>query len=295
MSGVRDWFLTLRAANTPTVWADVLLGAGLAAGAAALNWPLAAVLGGVTCLYLGGMAFNDAVDVAFDRSNRSSRPVASGRISAAAAMTVASLLFVVGFACIAAAEFGPNASAWTMDAGIGLIGLISLYQWTHRQSVVLAACFMAMCRAAVPIIAALAVTGGVPTSVWIAAAALGVWTTGITLSGRGERGGEHAVGSGLAWFVVAALATIPIAVLQPGGDLAAMAAGLLILLVAWIPAVHRRYAAGHAGQAVCWAIAGVAVLDSAMLLSGGLPAFSALAMVCGALALGGQHLVGGGS
>ena len=295
MSSARDWYVTLRAANVPTVWADVLLGAGLAAGSAALDWPLAAVLAGISCLYLGGMAFNDAVDIAFDQSNRSTRPVASGRISPRAAMTAASALLLAGFTFIAAAEFGPTASRWTMDAGVALVVLISLYQWTHRRSVILAACLMAACRAAIPVIAALAVSGAVPMTVWVAAAAVGIWTIGITMSGRGERGGERTAGSGVAWFVVAALATIPMTLLRPNGDLAGMAAGLLILLVAWIPAVHRRYAAGEAGRAVGWAVAGVAVLDSAMLLAGGLPVFSAAAIVCAAITLGGQRLGGGGS
>lgn len=296
VSVARDWYLTVRAANVPTVWADVLLGAGLSvAGLAAIGWPLAAVLAGVSCLYLGGMAFNDAVDVTFDRGNGSTRPVASGRISARAAMTAASALMLGGLALIAVAEIGPGASTWTMDAGVVLVVLISLYQWTHRWSLLLAAVFMAACRAAVPIITALAVAGEVPAIVWIAAAAVGLWTIGITLTGRGERGGEAAVRSGDAWFVLASLGTIWMALLMPGGDLVAMAAGLLILLVAWIPAVHRRYAAGHPGLAVCWSIAGLAVLDSAMLLAGGLPLFSAAAMVCAALALGGQRLGGGGS
>ncbi len=295
MSSARDWYVTLRAANVPTVWADVLLGAGLAAGSAALDWPLAAVLAGISCLYLGGMAFNDAVDIAFDQSNRSTRPVASGRISPRAAMTAASALLLAGFTFIAAAEFGPTASRWTMDAGVALVVLISLYQWTHRRSVILAACLMAACRAAIPVIAALAVSGAVPMTVWVAAAAVGIWTIGITMSGRGERGGERTAGSGVAWFVVAAFVTIPMTLLRPNGDLAGMAAGLLILLVAWIPAVHRRYAAGEAGRAVGWAVAGVAVLDSAMLLAGGLPVFSAAAIVCAAITLGGQRLGGGGS
>ncbi|MDP6986841.1 MAG: UbiA family prenyltransferase [Phycisphaerales bacterium] len=295
MSATRDWYVTLRAANVPTVWADVLLGAGLAAGSAAIEWPLAVVLAGISCLYLGGMAFNDAVDVAFDRRNQSTRPVASGRVSAKAAMTAASALLLAGFACIAVAEFGPDASSWTMDAGVLLVALISLYQWTHRKSPVLAAFFMAACRTAVPVIAALAVVGHVSIVVWIAAAAVGIWTAGITMSGRGERGGERAASSGVEWFLIAAMAPIPMAVLRAGGDLGGMAAGILILLLAWIPAVHRRYAAGHQGHAVRWAIAGLAVLDSAMLLAGGLPAFSAAAMVCAAMTLVGQQLGGGGS
>ena len=285
MRRLSDWYQTLRAANLPTVWADVLLGAGLAAGT--IGWTFAAVIIGVSCLYLGGMAFNDAVDMTFDRANRSTRPVARGRIAARTAMAVASVLLLAGFTLIAFAETGPSASIWTMDAGLALIVFISLYQWTHRGSVVLATVCMAACRALVPLITSLALAGGIPTLVWIAAAALGCWTIGITLTGRGERGGERLASGGLVWCVVATMATVPVAVLSVTGDFAGMAAGLLIVLVAWIPATHRRSSAGHTGEAVCWSIAGLAGLDSAMLLSSGQPLWSDAAMVCAALALGG--------
>ena len=291
MRRLSDWYQTLRAANLPTVWADVLLGAGLAAGT--IGWTFAAVIIGISCLYLGGMAFNDAVDMTFDRANRSTRPVARGRIAARTAMAVASVLLLAGFTLIAFAETGPSASIWTMDAGLALIVFISLYQWTHRGSVVLATLCMAACRALVPLITSLALAGSIPTLVWIAAAALGCWTIGITLTGRGERGGERLASGGLVWCVVAAMATVPVAVLSATGDFAGMAAGLLIVLVAWIPEAHRRSAAGHTGEAVCWSIAGLAVLDSAMLLSSGQPLWSAAAMVCAALALAGQQLGGG--
>lgn len=288
---LNDWYRTLRAANLPTVWADVLLGAGLAAGT--IGWTFAAVIIGVSCLYLGGMAFNDAVDVTFDRANRSTRPVASGRISPRLAMAVASMLMLAGFALIAVAETGPAASVWTMDAGLALVVVISLYQWLHRGSVVLATLCMAACRALVPLLTSLAVSGGIPTLVWIAAAAIGCWTVGITLTGRGERGGERVVSGNIVWLSVASLATVPLTFLSVTGDFAGMTAGLFILLVALLPVIHRRYTAGQLGQAVCWSIAGLAVLDSAILLSCGLPEWSAAAMVCAALALGGQRLGGG--
>jgi hypothetical protein len=296
---LNDWYRTLRAANLPTVWADVLLGAGLAAGT--IGWNLAAVTIGVSCLYLGGMAFNDAVDVAFDRANRSTRPVASGRISSRLAMAVASMLMLAGFALIAGVwlrgggvtETGPAASVWTMHAGLALVVAISLYQWLHRGSVVLATLCMAACRALVPLLTSLAVSGGIPTLVWIAAAAIGCWTVGITLTGRGERGGERVVSGNIIWLSVASLATVPLAFLSVTGDFAGMAAGLFILLVGLLPVIYRRYTAGQLGQAVCWSIAGLAVLDSAILLSCGLPEWSAAAMVCAALALGGQRLGGG--
>jgi hypothetical protein len=292
MSRVRDWYLTLRAANLPTVWADVLLGAGLVQSASGtLHWPLLAVGTGVSLLYLGGMAMNDAVDAAFDRGNASTRPVAAGRVSPRLAMLVASVLLFAGFSAVAVAEAGQHASRFTMEAAAVLVVLILLYQWTHRRSIVLAAVFMALCRASIPIIVSLTLRGWVADQIWVAALAIGCWTIGITLLGRGERGGERMVPSGILWLLAAALACIPMA--ATSGDLTGVTLGLLIVWVAWVPTVYRRYAAGQQGQAVCWAIAGLAVLDSALLLSAGHAGFAAAALVCAAAALGGQQLGGG--
>ena len=290
MSGYRDWLTTLRAANLPTVWSNVLLGAGLVAVEGILVIPLLGVLAGTSCIYLGGMSLNDAIDVNFDRSNASTRPVASGRIGPATAMTVGVLLLLVGwFVITLIAEL----SAMAMNLSLLLVLLVSLYQWTHRGSAIVAAGLMAGCRMLVPAIAAVMMTGDIPPIVWVAIAGVGCWTIGVTMMGRGERGGERAFQCGWIWLLVAAVAIPVVAAFAPMGDIGGAAAGLVIILVAWIPATTRRLRAGQIGQGVCWAIAGFAVLDSGMLLAAGQPAWASAAMVCAAVALGGQRLGGG--
>lgn len=289
---VRDWYITLRAANLPTTWSNVILGAGLSGSA--LEWPVLVVVAAVSCLYLGGMALNDAIDVRFDRANESTRPVAAGRISPTIALGIGSMLMVVGFVLGALAETGPNASQWTMEATFILVILVYLYQWLHRHSALLAAMVMAGCRGTVPIVAALAVDMNGPSPViWVAAACVAIWTGGITLIGRGERGGEPRARGGIALLVLAALGVLPVALLAPSGDLVMAAVGLLIVLVAWVPAVARQYAGHGRGAAVCWAIAGLSVLDCGLLLSVQEIPWAAAAMICGVLSLGLQRLGGG--
>ena len=290
MSGWRDWFTTLRAANLPTVWSNVLLGAGLVAVEGVLVVPLLGVIAGTSCIYLGGMSLNDAIDVKFDRINASTRPVASGRIGPGTAMAVGALLLLVGWFVI---TFTAGLSAMAMNLSLLLVLLVSLYQWTHRGSAIVAAGLMAACRMLVPAIAAVMMTGGIPLIVWVAIAGVGCWTIGVTTMGRGERGGERAFQCGWIWLLVAAVAIPLVAALAPMGDIAGAAAGLLIILVAWIPAAARQLRAGHIGQGVCWAIAGFAVLDSAMLLAAGQPVWASAAMVFAAAALGAQRLGGG--
>ncbi|MDG1837202.1 MAG: UbiA family prenyltransferase [Phycisphaerales bacterium] len=290
MSNCRDWFTTLRAANLPTVWSNVLLGAGLVAVEGILVIPLLGVLAGTSCIYLGGMSLNDAIDVNFDRRNASTRPVASGRIGPATAMTAGVLLLLVGWFVI---TFTAELSAMAMNLSLLLVLLVSLYQWTHRGSAIIAAGLMAGCRMLVPAIAAVMMTGGIPPIVWVAIAGVGCWTIGVTMMGRGERGGERAFQCGWIWLVVAAVAIPLVTAFAPMGDIAGAAAGLLIILVAWIPAAARQLRAGQIGQGVCWAIAGFAVLDSGMLLAAGQPAWASATMVCAAVTLGGQRLGGG--
>lgn len=288
---IRDWFITLRAANTPTVWSNVLLGAGLSV--ALPTWSLGLVAAAVTCMYLAGMALNDAVDVGFDRANDSTRPVATGRIAAGAALSVGCLLLVLGWVLGVLAEFDPAASPWTDEALVVLAVAVSMYQWVHRMSALAAAACMAVCRFCVPVIAALSVSSSGPSPVvWIAAGAVALWTGGIICLGRGERGGEPVVRGGVTLCILAALATVPVSLLATQGAVFMVGPALLIVLGAWVPAVWRQYAAGRPGTAVAWAIAGLAVLDAGLLLVAQAEVWAGAAMVCAAATLGLQRLGG---
>ncbi|MGV9888940.1 UbiA family prenyltransferase, partial [Streptomyces sp. NPDC003395] len=92
---LRAWAELLRLPALCTVPGDVLAGAA-AAGVRPDRRTLLAV-GASVCLYEAGMALNDWADRAEDAVDRPHRPLPSGRVRPAAALTAA----------------GPNTSGWT--------------------------------------------------------------------------------------------------------------------------------------------------------------------------------------
>jgi len=295
VSTTRDWWTTLRAANLPTVWSNVLLGAGLSLQALELNAVpcLAGAITGVSMLYLGGMAINDAGDADFDRANKSTRPVAAGRMSAREAASIGGLLVIVGLSIVGFASFlGANTIESLIAAGV-LTAMIFLYQFTHRHSVLAATALMAGCRGCVPVLTALLLTDQVNPAVWWASAGVGLWTIGITCIGRGERGGEQRISHGIVWLILSVVGIMGVGWTSPNSTAGAVGASFLIMLIAWTPSVHRRIKAGRHSEAVCWAIAGLAVLDSSMLLAAGHVGWSAASMILAGVTLGAQRLGGG--
>ena len=83
-----------RVSNLPTVWSNCLAGWLLAGGGA---WSrFAALCGGASLLYIGGMFLNDACDVRFDTAHRQERPIPSGAISARAVWRLSAVLLLGG-------------------------------------------------------------------------------------------------------------------------------------------------------------------------------------------------------
>ncbi|MCH2142964.1 MAG: hypothetical protein MK077_08220 [Phycisphaerales bacterium] len=292
VTSFRNWWLTFRAANLPTAWSNVVLGAALSVDLwqahdfQMLCWTALCI----TLIYLGGMAINDGGDVAFDRACGSNRPVARGTVGAKAALILGLAMLFTGWAAQLAVVVCCK-DCW-IDAGISvsaLAVLVILYQLLHRRSATTALILMAGCRFCVPLLAATVLHDTVPVIVWWAAAAVACWTIGITATGRGERGGEQRLEIGGYWLSVASLGLFPIALTLQTPHWEAVGAGLLVLLAGWIPAVRRRCIMGRRSEAVCWAIAGLPVLDSAILLSAGHPEWAALCMVLAAITLGAQR------
>ena len=82
LATVKNYAELGRVSNLPTCITNVLVGCAVGAEAASLR-PLtvAAVIGGIGLLYVGGMALNDVVDAKIDGKERPKRPIPSGRIS----------------------------------------------------------------------------------------------------------------------------------------------------------------------------------------------------------------------
>src|SRR5436190_24060487 len=75
MPSLRTLLVLGRVSNLPTVWSNCLAGWWL--GGAGNSDRLPVVFAGATCLYIGGMFLNDAMDVEFDRVHGKERPIPS--------------------------------------------------------------------------------------------------------------------------------------------------------------------------------------------------------------------------
>ncbi|RNG31619.1 SCO3242 family prenyltransferase [Streptomyces botrytidirepellens] len=123
MTSVRAWAELLRVSALFTVPGDAL--AGAAATRAAPNRGTALAVGASLCLYEAGMTLNDWADRDLDAVERPGRPLPSGRITPAAALTAATGLTGAGLVCAALAGRRAFATAaalagtvWAYDLGL---------------------------------------------------------------------------------------------------------------------------------------------------------------------------------
>ncbi|MFI8950131.1 SCO3242 family prenyltransferase [Streptomyces sp. NPDC053750] len=214
-SRVEAWTELLRLPALFTVPGDVLAGAA-ATGARSDTRTLLAI-GSSLCLYEAGMALNDWADHEEDAAERPHRPLPSGRIRPAAALTAACGLTATGLALAARAGRPAVAVAVPLAATVWAYDLAL----KHTPAGPLA---MATARG-LDLLLGAAATGGDLRPAVPSAALLGTHTLAVTAVSRGETRG----GSSLA----------PLAALATTGLLARLVAGRPIRL----PAGRRAAAA----------------------------------------------------
>ena len=174
--------LTLgRVSNLQTVWMNAIAAIALSSVAADIEvgtLQVLAILFGLSCLYAGGMSFNDYCDRHWDLENQPFRPIPAGNISAQKVLAMSISLFVLGLAFL-------FQTAASFAAAIGLLSLIVAYDILHKQfasSVLL----MASTRLGVYIVAAFAVSSSPPSVVFILASIQATYTLLVTLVARYE-------------------------------------------------------------------------------------------------------------
>jgi hypothetical protein len=250
----RAWLELARVSNTPTTVSNTVAGAVLA-DAAAPAGPVAVVAVAVALFYTAGMILNDVFDLEIDRRARPERPLPSGRVSLPAAMTAVVFLFVAGELLLLLEGWEPAL------AGLGLIGLIVLYDAWHKGNP-LSPVLMGACRATVYVVAGLAVAAALDAELWGAAAALLVYLVGLTQVAKAEGGGVAA-----RWPVVA----VAIPALYWAKELPDL--GVVVLILAfllwagyalWLVLAQHRIGAG-----VVRLIAGIAIYDALVVAGAG--------------------------
>ena len=188
----RAWLQMARVSNTPTTVSNTVAGAVLVSTTAPAG-TVAVVAVAIALFYTAGMILNDVFDEEIDRRERPERPLPSGVVSHQAALLAVVVLFVAGELLLALEGWRP------VVAGLGLIGLIVLYDAWHKGNA-LSPLLMAACRLMVYVIAGLAVAGALNTELWGAAALLFVYVVGPHpgRQGRGRRHRRALAGAGRA-------------------------------------------------------------------------------------------------
>ncbi len=252
MSSAEAWLQLARISNTPTVVSNTVAGAVLASTAAEAG-EVAVVAGSMALFYTAGMILNDLLDFEVDVRERPERPLPSGAVSRPAALTAVIVLFVAGEAMLLLEGAEP------FLAGLGLIGLIVLYDAWHKGNP-LSPVLMGACRAMVYFVAALAVAGEVPLEVSIAAAVLLIYIVGLTQVAKAEGGSLLS-----AWPFAAVLAAIAY---WAGWIDSVWFALLLVAFAAWVVrALWLIRGPRRIGPGVVSLIAGVALFDALAVAS----------------------------
>ncbi len=179
MATLAAYLALCRVGNLPTVWSNVLTAMLLATGAVTPE-PLIVLALALSCFYVAGMSLNDLCDLAHDRLRRPQRPLPSGRVSVQAARVLTGTLFAAGLGLLALA---PDARG--LAAGLVLLLAIVAYDLNHKGNP-FSVLLMATCRALVYVVVGLALTGGLPAALLLAAAAQAVYVLSISVVARYE-------------------------------------------------------------------------------------------------------------
>ncbi len=248
--------LTLgRVSNLPTVWSNLLAGLVLAGGGiVAVN--LLTLCAAASLLYLAGMFLNDAFDADWDTQHRPERPIPRGDASTREVFAWGGLMIALAMGLLS--SFGPTPFLW----GLALVAAIVAYDWWHK-TFSLAPWLMGLCRMLVYLLAAS--TLSITPPVVLGGAAMLAYVAAITYTARTE----HLDRIIRLWplgllFAPAALALIPVWNVPVGLI-------FVLFLVAWC-ILQLRHLIGidkTIGRAVTGLIAGISLVDAALIASRG--------------------------
>ena len=179
----------MRPANIVTAWADIF--AGFAAAGVGLSnlAPLAWLLVATTGLYGGGVVFNDVFDASLDTEERPERPIPSNRASLSGAITLGSMLLMVGVLAAAQVSFVSACLA------TGVAGLALLYDAWGKHQAAIGSLNMGLCRGGNLLLGVSAVPASLGDRPFLALIPI-FYIAAITAISRGEvHGGKSGTGA----------------------------------------------------------------------------------------------------
>ncbi|MFN8522820.1 MAG: UbiA family prenyltransferase [Chloroflexota bacterium] len=279
----RAWLTLARISNSPTVISNVAVGVALAGGAAAsVGSGLVALA--MVLFYTAGMILNDVCDLAWDRVHRPTRPIPAGVVSRAGATAAVVGLFGLGLALLGLV------SAWSVLAGLVLIGVIVLYDAWHKSNP-LSPLVMALCRVGVYVTAFASAAWPPNGSLGIAAGLLVLYMVGLTAIAKSE-----AQPSATGYWPAAILFGAPLWFVFQGGAASPVVMVLGVAFIAWVAYSIRfvyRTEGRSIGGAIARLIAGISLYDAVVLASLGSTGGVAVALVAFALTLWFQRFIEG--
>lgn len=215
------WLKLMRVANLPSALANIFVGYLLANQSWQPSLPLVLLLIASACLYCAGMILNDVFDVEVDRQQRSSRPVAAGAISLAAATRVGFGMLVAGVLLSGAAGFfAGQPPLGNVSAGIAALLAIAIWSYDGPlKQTFIAPAVMGICRTLNILLGASTAVAIPAVAIWYAVA-VGVFVCGVTLLARREADAEKV--SATLWpgtiVVVGGLIGVALIAKLPGSE-----------------------------------------------------------------------------
>jgi 4-hydroxybenzoate polyprenyltransferase len=179
----------MRPANIITAWADILAGYGAGIGTAGMVLLLGAglelqgsllwLLIATTGLYGGGVTFNDVFDASLDATERTERPIPSGRASLLGAACLGIILLAIGVGAAAQVSL----LSGELACAIALLALT--YNKFSKHHTVIGPVNMGLCRGLNLLLGVSAVAGQVET-LWVLAIIPLGYIGAITAISQGE-------------------------------------------------------------------------------------------------------------
>ena len=255
-----------RISNLPTVWTNVLVGALLAGGSLA-DPRLPLLMLALSLFYTGGMFLNDAFDREFDAQHRPERPIPSGQVSARQVFAFGFGMLALGMAVVAGVACATDGlSPWRALASGAALGAAIVFYNAHHKDNPLSPLVMGLCRVLVVVTAAYSMAAVLPGAVALAAAALLCHLIGLTYIAKQE----HLDRLGSLWPLgFLALPLLYGVVLALSAPVVWLPLALYAAVLVYALTLLRRRARGDVPRAVVTLIAGMSVLDGAMLAGAG--------------------------
>lgn len=257
MAEFRSWLVLGRISNLSTVWTNGLCAWILGGGGSPTV--LTGLLAGISFIYIGGMYLNDYIDVKFDEQFRPERPIPSGKISRSTVLMATVGFFFAGLGLLLWMEIR------TLEFALILISLVVLYNIIHKHTIA-GVPVMAACRTAVYLVVAMATPEGLVPTIWGAGILMFFYVLGITALARTESTDVKTSAVGYAFLLVPMVGTLYLA--GPSFEhLFLLSYCLAALWVAWTFSNARKSGKFILGKTIGPLLAGICLIDLAILNS----------------------------